>query len=385
MLNIQLAEHCLESNHIKTLPLRFAQMREDAQIEAKILAERQGRQSVLTYASAGCTTAYISTIVPLSKLTVVDQNQSNLALTSIKLHLLQDAFPSKRLKLLGHLPMDAKMRKRSLQCLLAELELPEEILGSLDYVALNGPDFCGRFEALLPTLRDHFKVHKKSWQNLLNLDVPAWQARLIGKNSPLKQNLDYALETVFDHETCLLLFAETPLARYFAKEKALSTHLSERIYWAFQNFAATGNPYLQQMLAGRYRSLGSEIDCAPWLTMPVRPQDFELNLVHLQNNLEKALELEEEASYDLITLSNELDYLEKTDQIKVIAAATKLLKPGGVLLWRSMLETSSNLIMPNQLTWQKSEKSQKLENSENSEYQDRAFLNSKVFIAAKKI
>ena len=139
------------------------------------------------------------------------------------------------------------------------------------------------------------------------------------------------------------------------------------------------------MLAGRYRSLGSEIDCAPWLTMPVRPQDFELNLVHLQNNLEKALELEEEASYDLITLSNELDYLEKTDQIKVIAAATKLLKPGGVLLWRSMLETSSNLIMPNQLTWQKSEKSQKLENSENSEYQDRAFLNSKVFIAAKKI
>lgn len=374
MLNIQIAEHCLESNHIKTLPLRFAQMREDGKIEAKILSERQGRQNVLTYGSAGCTTAYISTIVPLSKLTVVDQNLSNLALTSIKLHLLQDAFPSKRLKLLGHLPMDAKMRKRSLQCLFAELELPEEILGSLDYVALNGPDFCGRFEALLPALREHFKIHKKSWQNLLNLDVPAWQARLIGQNSPLKQNLDNALETVFDHDTCLLLFADTPLTSYFAKEKKLSTHLSERIYWAFQNFAATSNPYLQQMLAGRYRSLGSEIDCTPWLTMPVRPQDFDLNLVHVQNSLEKALEMQQEAGYDLITLSNELDYLEKTDQMKVLAAAAKLLKPGGVLLWRSMLDTTSNLILPNMLTWQK---------LENLEYQDRAFLNSQVFMAAK--
>jgi SAM-dependent methyltransferase len=390
MLNIQIAEHCAESNHIKTLPLRFGQMREDAQIEAKILSERQGRQTVLTTASAGCTAAYVSTVVPLSKLTVVDQNLSNLALTKIKLYLLQDAFPSKRLKLLGHLPMDAKMRKRSLQCLFDELELPEEILGPLDYVALNGPDLCGRFEALLPTLREHFKIHKKSWQNLLNLDVPAWQARLLGPNSPLKHNLDDALDTVFNQDACFLLFGDTPLARYFAKEKALSTYLSERLYWAFKNFAATSNPYLQQMLAGRYRSLGSEIDCAPWLTVPVRPQDFDLNFIHIQNGLAKTLASQEEASYDLITLSNELDHLEKADQIKTLAAAAKLLKPGGVLLLRSMLDTAGSLNVenmptmpssepatsPNPLAWQKLEK---------SDWEDRGFLNSQIYLGVKKV
>ena len=119
------------------LPVAFAQVREDPLLDLWVV-ERLGSDSrVIMVASGGCTAALLAAASNVGRLHLVDPNPAQLALSRLKLRLLQTTDPSTRLALLGHAEMPLAERQPRLK---AELAAP----------GLSRPIHSGR---RLPSLR----------------------------------------------------------------------------------------------------------------------------------------------------------------------------------------------------------------------------------------
>ena len=129
------------------LPVAFTQVREDPAIDVELVRGLNRAARVLMIASGGETAAMLSKL-PIAELRLVDVNRSQLNLTRLKLQLLTTANRSERLRLLGHLPMDADKRSGELARRLSALKLPADALGPPALVARHGLDHCGRYEWL---------------------------------------------------------------------------------------------------------------------------------------------------------------------------------------------------------------------------------------------
>src|SRR5262245_18302496 len=125
------------------LPVAFAQVREDAWIDLEVARRLAGGASVLMVASGGCTAAALATMQDLALLHFLDPNPAQLALTRLKLRLLQAAEPPERLALLGHAPCDIARRRQRLREELDAMDLAPGALGPPETVAELGPDHAG--------------------------------------------------------------------------------------------------------------------------------------------------------------------------------------------------------------------------------------------------
>ncbi|MCY3841751.1 MAG: DUF3419 family protein [Gammaproteobacteria bacterium] len=311
------------------LPVAFAQVREDALVDFDVVRSVGKGARVAMVASGGCTVALLASMADVAHLHCVDPNPAQLALTRLKLRLLEATSPEERLALLGHAPMAPAERGRRLIGELAALDLPRDALGSIPLVSRIGPDHAGRFEFLFAALREALHGSVEPINALLSLGDPARQAERVAPQTNLGQCIDQALGDVMGRSNLVCLFGEAAVRNPAAP---FSSHFRGRLRHVLATLPANDNPYLWQMLKGCYPP-GS---MSPWLA---RPCPARIPSVTWELGTMVGALADRPGAFDFVHLSNILDWLDPDDARTTLDQARKALRPGGWTLVRQLNST----------------------------------------------
>src|SRR5690606_29836012 len=107
----------------------------------------------------------------------------------------------------------------------------------------------GRYEVLFAKLRERLSEHRAELEQLFELGDPVEQARMVGSGTALGKAMDAAFaETMrLGNLVCLLGKGATRNARI-----PFSQHFAERTRNALAQMPANANPFLAQLLLGRF-------------------------------------------------------------------------------------------------------------------------------------
>ncbi|WP_204079752.1 DUF3419 family protein [Mycobacterium riyadhense] len=314
------------------LPVEYAQVREDALLDVW-LASRQrrtrgGALRIAMTASGGCTAAALAACDGVGELHVADVNSAQLELTRLKLYLLATVRSQERMRLLGHAPMPTAERGTALESAFAALDLEPDVFGPLHEVAEYGPDFCGRYEWQFAALRHNVAQWRDELDGVLALRNPDEQSRLVAPDTALGAALDRAFDVVFDHDIVLPLFGVG--AATANPVEPWGRHFARRTRHVLATQPAADNPYLWQLLAGCYPDVR-----APWLAQeaPV-PRLPEVTFV--RGTMDEALTAVPLGGFDMVHLSNVLDWLTPEQARVTLECAWTALRPDGIVVVRQM-------------------------------------------------
>ncbi|HVR73334.1 MAG TPA: DUF3419 family protein [Planctomycetota bacterium] len=231
------------------LPVAFSQVREDPVLDLEICRRlRDGFEGILI-ASGGCTAAYLAARSRASRLHLVDMNPAQIALARLKLRLLETCEPDVRLAILGHSPMPAAARAGRIASELSSLGLPSDCLGPVDLLGSPGPDHMGRYEVLFSKLREELSAFATEISELLSLDDPAEQALRTAPSTALGSALDQAFDRVMTLPILVELFGDAATQN---RVVPFSRHFAGRTRHVLATLPAASNPYLAQVLLGRF-------------------------------------------------------------------------------------------------------------------------------------
>lgn len=311
------------------LPVAFAQVREDPLIDAHIVGKLAPGSRILMIASGGCTLAYIAALFPNVRIDVVDPNSAQIALSRLRLFLLQKADAPLRRRLLGHAEMPADERRQQLSLALRAMELPDDAIGPREIWAAGGPDFAGRYERVFAALRRELAGWTFEIESVLALRDPVKQARRVAANTELGRALDAAYAQAMALPNLVQLFGEGATQNRAA---AFDRHFAHRTRVALASHPAADNPYLWQVLAGRYPPGVA----APWISMraPLTMPEVHWHCTQMIDFLRTV-----RAEYDFVHLSNILDWLGPAEAHATLALVHAALRPGGSTLIRQLNST----------------------------------------------
>ena len=347
-------------------PIAFAQVREDATLDLWVAGQLNEQSEVLMVASGGCTAAALAASSKFARLHLVDPNPAQIALSRLKLRLLETAEPEERLALLGHALLAAADRQRHLAVELKTLDLAPDILGPLDAVAKAGPDHAGRYEILFANLREALRSVSDELTALLQLHSPAEQSQRADPNTKFGRALDAAFDSVMALPNLVGLFGEGATRN---RCEPFSRHFAHQTRHVLATLPAAENPYLWQMLLGRF----PEDVAYPWLMAgsPARMPGVRWNVAAMAEVLDGQIE-----AFDFIHLSNSLDWIAPEEAQFLLKRAWEALRPGG---WIFIRQLNSNLDLPSMgrnLNWQD-------EAAEALHRRDRSFFYRKLHLAKK--
>ena len=311
------------------VPVAFAQVREDALLDYEVARSAGRGARVAMVASGGCTVALLASMATVAHVHFVDPNPAQLALTRLKLRLLDTTGTEGRLALLGHAPMAPTDRATRLTDELAALDLASDALGSISLVSRTGPDHAGRFEFLFAALREALHDCMEPLEAVLSLGDPACQAERTAPQTTLGRCIDRAMADVMRMPNLVRLFGEAAVRNPAAP---FSTHFQERLRHVLATLPANDNPYLWQMLKGCYPP-GS---VAPWLA---RPRPARIPSVTWELGAMADTLAERPSAFDFVHLSNILDWLDPEDARSTLDLARQALRPGGWTLVRQLNST----------------------------------------------
>jgi S-adenosylmethionine-diacylglycerol 3-amino-3-carboxypropyl transferase len=311
------------------LPVAFAQVREDPLLDMWVVGQLGGDARAVLVASGGCTAALLAAAPNIAWLHLVDPNPAQLALSRLKLRLLETSAPADRLALLGHAALPAAERQTRLEAELSALSLPPHALGPTTFVAEVGPDYAGRYECVFAELRKDLDDQADGLAAVLRLTDPAEQEGRVAPATALGRRLDAALDTVMALPNLVRLFGEEATKN---PVEPFGRHFARRLRHVLGTLPADSNPYLWQMLQGRY----PEGSVAPWLTTraPTRWPRVTWDVSFMTEALARA-----PASFDFVHLSNILDWLAPEKARATLELAWQALRPGGWTLIRQLNST----------------------------------------------
>ncbi len=327
------------------LPVAFAQVREDPFLDAEVLRSLPPEPRIILVASGGCTLAFLAARSHPGRIDVVDPNPAQIALARLKVHLLLHHNSDERRALLGHVPMPAEEREGRLRAALQTLGLPAETIGPPAVWAREGPDHSARYERVFAELRQHLRPHAAALGELLALRDPAEQARRAAPNTVLGQALDDAFGRAMDLPILVRLFGEGATRN---RAEPFACHFARRTRHVLATLPAADNPYLWQVLAGRYPP-GT---AAPWLVEPApdRLPEITWSTTVITEALRRA-----PAACDFVHLSNILDWLSPEEARDTLDLAHAALRPGGRALVRQLNSTLDIPALGSGFTWQTAE------------------------------
>jgi S-adenosylmethionine-diacylglycerol 3-amino-3-carboxypropyl transferase len=328
-------------------PIAFAQVREDAALDRWVVEQLKPGAEVLMVGSGGCTAAALAATAELSRLHLIDPNPAQIALCRLKLRLLETTATGERLALLGHVPMPIAERSLRLMAELESLDLPVEALGPMELVARVGPDHGGRYEALFLKFREALKDDTAEITALLQLKDPVEQSRRADPMTPLGRALDVAFDSAMALPNLVALFGEGATRN---RCEPFSKHFARRTRHALASLPAADNPYLWQMLLGRF----PQQVVYPWLAAPAPPRMPEV--LWSVGDMAQALQARFQA-FDLVHLSNILDWLAPEAARAILELAWKALRPGGVVFIRQLNSSLDIQALDRRFDWQDSESS----------------------------
>ncbi len=328
------------------LPVAFAQVREDALLDQRVV-ERLGAQArVMMIASGGCTAAALAASPHVSSLHLVDPNPAQLALTRLKLRLLQSASRPERLAILGHAAMGAADRKARLAEELQSLDLPADILGPPEFVAKVGPDHAGRYERVFVQLREALGAHSSALGAVLRLRDPAEQASRVAPSTALGRALDGSFDEVLALPNLVRLFGAGATKN---PAEPFSRHFARRTRHVLARLPAADNPFLWQMLGGHF----PDGVVSPWLSAPLPAKIPAVTWTIAFMN--EALGAAEPETFDFVHLSNILDWLTPAEAGATLARACSALRPGGRVLIRQLNSTLDISALGAPFAWEDAE------------------------------
>jgi S-adenosylmethionine-diacylglycerol 3-amino-3-carboxypropyl transferase len=260
------------------------------------------------------------------RLQLVDINPAQVALSRLKIRLLQTADISERLSILGHAPMAVSKREARLEKELQALNLPGDVLGPASLVAKLGPNRAGRYEVLFARLRDAFTDIPDDLEALLQLRDPTEQSVRTHPSTPLGRALDSAFDLVMSLPNLVSLFGEAATRN---RVEPFSRHFARRTRHALATLPAADNPYLWQMLRGRFpRGI-----VHPWFSVgtPATLPEIQWTIGSMNKVLQS-----QRRTFDLIHLSNILDWLDPTEAGSILAFSWEALRPGGCVFIRQL-------------------------------------------------
>jgi S-adenosylmethionine-diacylglycerol 3-amino-3-carboxypropyl transferase len=322
-------------------PLAFAQVREDPWLDGWMVERLGHNVRVIQVASGGCTAAFLAASGRVAHLHLVDPNPAQLALTRLKLRLLQSASTPRRLAVLGHAPMPASERGAILTENLTGLSIEANALGRDGLAERVGPDHAGRYELVFAELRAELAPLSAELTALLRMRGSLEQARRVDPATALGRALDDAFDKVMALPNLVRLFSEQatrnavePFARHFARR---TRHL-------LATMPAFDNPYVWQMLAGRF----PESVVYPWLTTnpPQRMPEVSWYCGAMTDALK-----ERPGAFDFVHLSNILDWLSPDEARVTLDRAAAALRPGGLTLIRQLNSTLDIPALGPQFEW----------------------------------
>ena len=205
------------------------------------------------------------------------------------------------------------------------LELATDVLGPPELVAAFGPDYIGRYERCFAALQNELHARQDELDCALCLSDLAEQARRVAPGMDLARCLDEALDSVMSLPNLVALFGEGATRN---PVEPFSRHFANRIRVALATLPAASNPFLWQMLRGRY-----PFECpADWLTIP-RQAPVAL-ITWQQAYMTYALRGVASSSFDLVHLSNILDWLSPVEATATLQLAATALRRGGQVIIR---------------------------------------------------
>ncbi len=349
-----------------SLPVAFAQVREDPRIDRRLLEEIGGRGRALMIASGGETAAVLATL-PIESLHLVDPNSAQIALTRVKLSMLGDTSTQERLKLLGHCTMDAGDRRLELERRLSELGLAADSLGPAALVAEMGPDFCARYEWVFARLRETLTPQQHLIRDLLSLSDTDQQAECVQAETELGQRLEQAFDEVMELSNLVKIFGSGATAN---PAMPFSRHFLAQTRMALSRLRASDNPFLHQMFLGHFA--GPLWD---WLELP--KQSDLCSLQFSNGMMSDVIATLPDASYDLIHLSNILDWVKPAEAEMLLNHVHRCLSPGGVVVIRQLNSTLDIPAVPSGLNWQR-DLAQELHD------QDRSFFYRELHVGSRR-
>ncbi len=322
------------------LPIAFAQVREDPMIDMQLVGLLERPVRVLMVASGGETAALLSTL-PLARLHLVDMNEAQLSLSRLKLQLLKTADTAERLQLLGHAPMPIDRRSSELARRLAALGLPVDALGPPKLVARFGPDQCGRYEWLFARLRERLTHQNDAIRRLMILRDPNQQARLVAEGTELGKCIEVAFAESMQLSRLVQIFGTDATAN---RLQPFATHFVDQTRKALSMMNAADNPFLQSIFLGSFHG-----PVWPWLNAAKPACCPVTHYTHAR--MDAVLGSLPDRSYDLIQLSNILDWIKPTDAQCLLNDAFRCLSPGGLVVIRQLNSRLNIPAIPGEFQW----------------------------------
>lgn len=279
------------------LPVAFAVVREDPRIDLEVLRHLPPRPDVVMIASGGETALRLAS-EPLASLLLVDFNPAQLELVRRK-WLLSQGDRHQALLVLGHSPGERSI-------LLGGLE--DGRLGPFDFVCDRGLDYLGRYEAVFQDLREHGDFQRSF--SLTNL------VTLFGEGATRNPRHSFA------------------------------DHFAERTAQARRRPDAAANPFLHQIIAGRFPPNISWdwLDAETWNQPRITPH-------FRQGEMHAVLRTLPNESADFVHLSNILDWLDPEAGSALLRESARVLRSGGITLIRQLNSSLDIPALPCPLTW----------------------------------
>lgn len=278
------------------------------------LLERLGTGlRVVMIASGGCTAAALVGSGRVDELQLIDLNPAQIALTRVKLALLQNAEQGQRMKLMGHSWQSASERRRDGLRLLDALGLVPDCLGDVEVWSRLGMDHCGRYELLFAELREH----------------------LDGKLATL------AFREVMSQDNLVALFGPAATGN---RATDFWRHFHLQTTQALTKDPEIQGPFLSQMLRGRFGSRTHH-----WLALSP-PPSWPTVSWKVRPVVDALRELPAE-SCDYLHLSNTLDWVSQEEAKLTLEQAARVLRPGGLVALRQLNSTLPIRELGEGITW----------------------------------
>ena len=325
-----------------TLPLAFAQVREDPRLDLEVV-ERLPRGATVVMIASGGETAIELARRPLERLHLVDMNPAQLALTRLKFRLARSSSPMEAAALLGHRPMAPAARLAALDRELEALDLQNESLGPSELLATFGPDQAGRYEVTFAQFRRELAPVEPELAALLSSTDTASAERSVALGSRLGDALDAAFDRVMSLPNLVALFGTEATQN---PRQAFARHFAERTRLAFGRFPATENPFLWLIFAGTFpdRQPYDWLHPAAWGRPPVEP-------VCHRGRMGDVLDSLPPGTADFVHLSNILDWLTPGEAAGTLRSVRRVLKPGGSVLLRQLNSTLDPTTLDSGIAW----------------------------------
>jgi len=351
-----------------SLPLAFAQVREDPQIDLHLVRQLPPHSTVVMIASGG-ETAIMLGREPLGTLHLVDMNPAQLALTRLKWELAGEA-PEWSCALLGHTAMSPEQRVDELAKRLDRLDLDPTVLGPLEFVSRVGADHAGRYERTFAALRAALQTDQNRWRVLLASEDKHWCERAVDPEEGGGRALDLAFEQVMSLPNLVQLFGTEATQN---PRRSFATHFADRTRVALKRFAASSNPFMWQIFAGRFPE-GHRYD---WL-QPDQGGETACRVTptYHRGRMNEVLDSLSTRSVDLVHLSNILDWLSPAQAEATLASVRRVLKPGGQVVIRQLNSTLEIPAIPSDFHWD-------LELGSRLEAIDRSFFYPGIFVGIR--